>query len=231
MSAAVVVGLLEDDDDQAAVFETWLTEAGYRVQRFAHAAEFRRKLGALSVDILILDWMLPDQPGPEVLDWLRHSAQAELPVIFVTARTGEQDIVAALKAGADDYVTKPPRRAELLARIETLLRRTGVTGAEPIIRDIAPFEIDTQRRRVVRAGQSIDLTDREFDLATFVFRRPGRVISREALLSQVWNVAHSVTTRTVDTHMSRLRKKLELNGEHGWRLTAVYQHGYRLEHT
>lgn len=231
MSAALVVGLLEDDEDQAAVFESWLTEAGYRVQCFASATEFRRKLGALSVDLLILDWILPDQPGPEVLDWLRHSAQAELPVIFVTARTGEQDIVAALKAGADDYVTKPPRRGELLARVEALLRRAGVTGAEAVIRDVAPFEIDTQRRRVTCAGEPIALTDREFDLAVHVFRRPGRVISREALLSQVWNVSHSVTTRTVDTHMSRLRKKLDLNGVHGWRLTAVYQHGYRLEHT
>ena len=102
-------------------------------------------------------------------------------------------------------------------------------GCRLIICNVPPYEIDTQRRRVTLAGTPIKLTDREFDLAVFVFRRHGRIVSRETLLEQVWKLSSAVTTRTVDTHMSRLRKKLKLNGEHGWRLTAVYQHGYRLE--
>ncbi len=226
---AVTIGLVEDDTDQSGLFAQWLSEAGYRVRQFGSAAEFRRRLGAESVDVVVLDWLLPDTPGIEVLDWLRHSTQSQLPVIFLTAKTGEQDIVQGLAAGADDYVLKPPRRAELLARIDAVLRRTGVSSVDPILRDVPPFEIDTQKRRVSLNGEAIKLTDREFDLAAFVFRRHGRIVSRETLLEQVWKLSSAVTTRTVDTHMSRLRKKLQLNGEHGWRLTAVYQHGYRLE--
>ena len=92
-----------------------------------------------------------------------------------------------------------------------------------------PYHIDLMRRRVAIEGRDIELTQREFDLATYLFRRQGRIVSRDALLENVWNMSAQVSTRTVDTHVSRLRKKLELGGEHGWRLTAVYQHGYRLE--
>jgi DNA-binding response OmpR family regulator len=91
--------------------------------------------------------------------------------------------------------------------------------------------IDSRRRRVGVAGKDVSLTQREFDLAMFLFRRHGRIVSRDSLLENVWNLSASVSTRTVDTHVSRLRKKLELNGEHGWRLAAIYQHGYRLEQT
>jgi DNA-binding response OmpR family regulator len=226
---ALCIGLVEDDADQSRLYSAWLEDAGYKVLAFGTAADFRRKLGAASVDAVLLDWGLPDAEGPEVVDWLRHSAHASLPVVFLTARVTEADIVAGLRAGADDYVPKPPRRAELLARLSAVLRRTGAANADPILRDVAPWEIDTRQRKVVVAGEEIDLTDREFDLAAYLFRRPDRIVSRDALLSQVWNLGSGVATRTVDTHISRLRRKLLLDGEHGWRLTAVYQHGYRLE--
>jgi two-component system, OmpR family, response regulator RegX3 len=229
MHASVTIGLVEDDADQAALYSSWLQEAGFLVLRFATAAEFRRRLGPGSVDVVLLDWLLPDTTGLEVIDWLRHSAQAQLPVIFLTAKSQEADIVEGLKAGADDYVTKPPRRGELLARIDAVLRRTGLGTGDSVIRDVPPYTIDIQRREVTLADKVMTLTDREFDLAAFLFRRQGRIVSRETLLSQVWNLGGSVTTRTVDTHISRLRKKLALSGEHGWCLTAVYQHGYRLE--
>jgi two-component system response regulator RegX3 len=228
-ASALCIGLVEDDPDQARLFAAWLEESGYRVLLFATAAEFRRRLGAASVDAVLLDWGLPDAEGPEVVDWLRHSAHAGLPVVFLTARISEADIVAGLRAGADDYVPKPPRKSELLARLGAVLRRTGAATADPVLREVPPWEIDTRQRRVLLAGEEVELTDREFDLAAYLFRRPGRIVSREALLSQVWNLGGGVATRTVDTHVSRLRRKLLLDGEHGWRLTAVYQHGYRLE--
>jgi two-component system response regulator RegX3 len=228
-ASALCIGLVEDDADQARLYTTWLEESGYRVLWFGTAGDFRRKPGAASVDAVLLDWGLPDAEGPEVVDWLRHSAHAGLPVVFLTARVTEADVVAGLRAGADDYVAKPPRRAELLARLGAVLRRTGAANADPVLRDVPPWEIDTRERRVLLAGEEIELTDREFDLAAYLFRRPGRIVSRDALLSQVWNLGSGVATRTVDTHVSRLRRKLALDGEHGWRLTAVYQHGYRLE--
>jgi DNA-binding response OmpR family regulator len=223
------IGLVEDDPDQSRLYSAWLEDSGYKVLTFGTAAEFRRRLGAASVDAVLLDWGLPDAEGPEVVDWLRHSAHAGLPVVFLTARVTETDIVAGLRAGADDYVPKPPRRGELLARLAAVLRRTGAATTDPVLREVAPWEIDTRQRRVLVAGEAIELTDREFDLAAYLFRRPGRIVSRDALLSQVWNLGSGVATRTVDTHISRLRRKLALDGEHGWRLTAVYQHGYRLE--
>jgi two-component system response regulator RegX3 len=227
--ASLCIGLVEDDMDQSRLYTAWLEEAGYKVLSFGTAAEFRRRLGAASVDAILLDWGLPDAEGPEVVEWVRQSAHSGLPVVFLTARVTEADICAGLRAGADDYVPKPPRRAELLARLSAVLRRTGAANSDPVLRDVAPWEIDTRQRRISLAGEEIELTDREFDLAAYLFRRPDRIVSRDALLSQVWNLGSGVATRTVDTHISRLRRKLALDGEHGWRLTAVYQHGYRLE--
>ncbi|MEZ5545616.1 MAG: response regulator transcription factor [Lysobacteraceae bacterium] len=229
-AARNAVGLVEDDPDQAQLIAHWLENAGYTVKLFQHAAEFRRKLGAVSVDLLILDWNLPDESGLTVLRALRESGNNQLPVLFLTARDGEQDIVTGLSQGADDYVTKPARQGELLARVEVLLRRTGLhTETRLDDETLAPYMIDPARRRITLNGEEITLTEREFDLALFLFRRRGRIVSRDSLLESVWNLPGDVATRTVDTHVSRLRKKLELGGEHGWRLSAVYQHGYRLE--
>ncbi len=225
-----VVGALEDDPDQAGLLQLWLEKAGYETLLFANATEFRRRLGSESIDLLLLDWMLPATSGLEVLEWVRGGANPGLPVIFLTARSSQADIVRGLEAGADDYVVKPPKPAELLARVAAVLRRRGThEDAQSSQIDVSPYRVDLNRRRVSINEQEVELTQREFDLAAYLFRRHGRIISREALLEQVWNLSPGVTTRTVDTHISRLRKKLALSGEYGWRLTAVYQHGYRLE--
>lgn len=203
--------------------------AGYNVRIYQDAADFRRKLGVEAVDLLLLDWNLPDESGLDVLKWLRAEGHTRLPVIFLTARNDEADIIDGLKAGADDYLTKPARQGELLARVGAMLRRMGLVNEGGSVEDLPPFRIDFGKRRISLNDREVVLTEREFDLAAFLFRRRGRVVSRDALLEGVWNIRNDVATRTVDTHISRLRKKLELAGEHGWRLNAVYQHGYRLE--
>jgi DNA-binding response OmpR family regulator len=225
----LVVGLLEDDADQAALVGQWLQESGYTVRTFRTAAEFRRRQGGEVIDLLLLDWMLPDTPGIEVMRWIRTSANNSLPVIFLTARGAEDDLVRALASGGDDYVVKPARRNELIARVGAMLRRQDGNGEHDGEIDLPPYRLDPQRRRISVNGREIELTQREFDLAKFLFRRHGRIVGRDALLENVWNLSAAISTRTVDTHVSRLRKKLDLNGEHGWRLAAVYQHGYRLE--
>ena len=225
----LVVGLLEDDADQAAIVAQWLEEAGYTVRVFRTAGEFRRRQGAESIDLLLLDWVLPDTAGIDVLGWIRASGNSRLPVIFLTARDAEEDLVRALASGGDDYVVKPAKRRELLARVSALLRRHGANGSGETELDLGPYRVDMQRRRITLNGREIELTQREFDLANFLFRRHGRIVGRDALLEHVWNLSAAVSTRTVDTHVSRLRKKLDLNGENGWRLAAIYQHGYRLE--
>jgi len=225
----LVVGLLEDDADQAAVVAQWLEEAGYAVRVFRTASEFRRRQGSEVIDLLLLDWILPDTTGIDVVSWIRTSPNNRLPVIFLTARGSEEDVVRGLAAGGDDYVVKPAKRGELLARLDALLRRHSGTGSSTSHIDLPPYRVDPQRRRISINGREIELTQREFDLANFLFRRQGRIVGRNALLEHVWNLSAAVSTRTVDTHISRLRKKLDLNGEHGWRLAAIYQHGYRLE--
>lgn len=229
MSVQAQIGLLEDDVDQLRLLERWLGMAGYRVHSYPNAVEFRRRYGAGAADLLVLDWNLPDESGLSVLRWLRSSG-ANVPVLFLTARNDEADVVEALREGADDYVGKPARHEEFLARVEALLRRTALSRAESETEEIvAPYRVDMVRRRVELNGEVIALTEREFDLVLFLFRHRGRMISREALLESVWNMRGDAMTRTVDTHISRVRKKLGLTGEHGWRLNAVYQHGYRLE--
>ena len=227
----VVVGVLEDDPDQAELLRLWLEQAGYQVRWYSDTKDFRRRLGAESIDVLLLDWNLGhDSSGLEMLEWMRESAHQKLPVIFLTARNSEQDIIAGLQAGADDYVVKPANRGELMARIQVILRRSGMASQSTNwASEIEPYVIDVERRSIRFGSAPVDLTDREFDLAMYMFRRHGRIVSRESLLENVWNLSADVNTRTVDTHVSRLRRKLELNGSHGWVLNAVYQHGYRLE--
>lgn len=224
-----VIGFLEDDPDQADLILHWLEQAGYRTRLYSSASDFRRHQGSEAIDLLLLDWMLPDASGPEVATWIRASANARLPIIFLTARASEADVVRGLNAGADDYVVKPAKQHELVARVAAVLRRIGLDDGGGGCFDVAPYRVDPNRQRIAFDGRDIELTPREFELAAFLFRRHGRIVSRDALLENVWNMNASVSTRTVDTHVSRLRKKLELNGEHGWRLSAVYQHGYRLE--
>ncbi len=222
------VGCVEDDPDQVGLLRLWLEQAGYGCAVFRTASDFRRGLGNEAVDLVLLDRALPDATGFEVLSWIRQSPNAGLPVIFLTASGEESDIIEGLAAGADDYVVKPPKQGELLARVAAVMRRRGgdVDGVDVL--ELPPYQIDPQRRQVSVGGKAAELTQREYELACYLFRRQGRIVSRDALLENVWNRG-GVTTRTVDTHISRLRKKLGLSGEHGWRLTAVYQHGYRIE--
>ncbi len=229
MGEAATVILVEDDADQARLYSTWLVDGGYRVETCTGASEFRRRLGDSGAALALFDCRLPDGDCIGLARWVRESVHAKLPVIMLTACADETDIVAGLHAGADDYVVKPPRRDELLARIGALLRRSAPEPVQGIIADIEPYAIDTLRRACHVGGVAIDLTDREFDLAAYLFRRAGQVVSREALLRDVWKLNAEVNTRTVDTHVSRLRRKSGLGGEHGWRLVSVYQHGYRLE--
>lgn len=227
----LVVGLLEDDADMAALVSQWLGDAGYTVRWFRTTNEYRRRQGSEGVDLLLLDWMLPDSNGIDVLESIRSSPNSRLPVIFLTSRDSEDDIVCGLASGADDYVVKPPRQRTLIARVNAVLRRHALDGESGETMAVAPYSVDARRRRIRIDDRDIELTQREFDLASFLFRRSGRIVSRDALLENVWNLSAAVSTRTVDTHVSRLRKKLFLNGEHGWRLAAIYQHGYRLEQT
>ena len=165
----------------------------------------------------------------QVLKEIRTSVPAAL-VIFATARDRDDDIARGLQAGADDYITKPVRQGELLARIEAVARRVrGGPQTTPDLLELGPFKLNRSARTVECDGHRVELTDKEYALAEFFFLHAEKVVSRQHLLEAVWGLQAKAQTRTVDTHVSRLRTKLGLGGERGWRLAAVHQFGYRLE--
>lgn len=227
MSRTLQIGLVEDDPTQAKIIGTLVRNAGMDCLHYASELEFRRRMGPESIDLLLLDWNLPGVSGIDLLRELRQ-ANSPLPVVFLTGNDQESDIVAGLQAGADDYIVKPARPGELVARIQAALRRATPPNAPPLIEDAEPFAFDLERRRLTLRGEWVELTDREFDLLVFLFQRRGKVVSRETLLSQVWRVGPNVATRSIDTYVSRLRKRLDLQGDSEWRLEGIYQHGYRL---
>jgi len=226
------VAILEDDTDQAELTKLWLTDAEHTVDCYADAASFLRAVRHDSFDMYLLDWVLPDLSGIEVLKKLRRELSDYTPTLIVTAKDEEQSIVRGLDAGADDYLVKPIRRAELVARVSAILRRAAGGHPEQDNLDVAPYELNLANKTVSLNGEQANLTNREFELALFFFHNAGKMISRNHLLESIWGIENkSVSTRTVDTHVSRLRKKLELGEENGWKLSAIYQHGYRIERT
>jgi DNA-binding response OmpR family regulator len=225
----VRIGLLEDDVHQAHAMQVWLEAAGHECRVFPSGTAFREAVREAHFDLLILDWLLPDTNGIEILQWLRSQCDWQVPVIFVTRMDKEEDVVLALGQGADDYMTKPVKPLEMLARITALSRRAHPQQERPADLTIGPYRFNINSRTLEHAGERVDLTHKEFDLALFLFRNPGRLLSRGKILETVWGTTAELNTRTVDTHISRIRNKLGLLPENGWRLSAVYQHGYRLE--
>lgn len=223
-----ILGLLEDDPDQALLYIAWFKSSGYAVLWCKSAEEFREANAQHQVDALVMDWGLPGESGMEMLYRLRRKEQLSLPVLFITARDDEASIVAALDQGADDFVTKPARKRELVARVEAMLRRANVqSGRESTV--IGHVTIEFDKRRVLVDGDVVDMTEREFDVLSFLANRLGSVVNRKTLYEAVWRQPLDESSRTVDTHISRVRQKLGLTGDSGLVLSSVYQLGYRLE--
>ena len=222
------IAILEDDPDQLALLQRWLVQDGHDVHGYKTGREAMMRATRESFDLFLLDWQVPDVSGTEVLQWVRNNVSQSVPILFVTVRDSEQDIVFALEHGADDYMVKPVRRQELLARVHALLRRAYPSEEEKLL-SFPPFEIDLERGEVRKAGTKLDLTPKEFDLTVMLFRNIGRLMSRGHLQERVWGRTSNIATRTVDTHVSQVRKKLDLRPETGFRVVPVYNYGYRLE--
>ncbi|HUG77288.1 MAG TPA: response regulator transcription factor [Burkholderiales bacterium] len=222
------IAILEDDPDQAALLRRWISEDGHDVHAYHSGREAMKQANRESFDLFMLDWQVPDVSGAEVLAWLRSNVSRSVPVLFVTVRDSEQDIVFALEHGADDYMVKPVRRQELLARVHALLRRAYPIEEKKLL-SFPPYDIDIQRGEVRRDGAKIELTPKEFELTVALFRNIGRLLSRGHLQESVWGRTGDIATRTVDTHVSQVRKKLDLRPESGYRVVPIYNYGYRLE--
>ncbi len=225
------IAILEDDPDQAALVRRWLEDDGHSCMHSPRSEAFLRTVLHESYDVLLIDWMLPGpSSGVEVMQRIRESGADYTPVLMMTARDEEEDIVTALGAGAHDYMVKPLRRNELLARLAALVRTARGGRAQRELPDTSPWVIDVEHKCITLGDAPISLTNREFDLAVFLFANTGRALSRGHILESIWGLPNAdMNTRTVDTHVSRLRRKLQIGAETGWQLSAIYQHGYRLE--
>ena len=208
-----LVLLVEDDAAIATLLRYNLEKQGYRVAEASDGQEALTLIQEQPPDLVLLDWMLPTLSGIEVCRQIRRKpATRELPVIMVTARTEDQDAVRGLNTGADDYVTKPFNNDALLARVRALLRRsnTMTDKGQLLFHDI---EMDLSSHRVTRNGRRVHLGPTEFRLLEFFMQHPRRVFSREELLDAVWGHDIHVEPRTVDVHIRRLRKSINVDGE------------------
>lgn len=218
--------LVEDDADLARGLAFNLRHEGYEVDVAGTVKEGRRLALRAETDLLVLDLALPDGDGLEILKSLR-SAGSRVPVLCLTARGQETDVVMGLGTGADDYVKKPFGLAELFARVAALLRRAGPAAAE-VLR-LGGAEVDLAARRVRRGGKEEDLTPVETDLLRYLLARRGQAVEREQILRDLWGVDGRHETRTLDNHVARLRKKLEEDPARPAVLVTVHGSGYRLE--
>ena len=221
----MLIGVLEDDLAQQEMYKLWFGTAKHDCVCYGTAATFEQALGKEAFELLIIDWTLPDSTGEIVLKRVREQLGWSIPVIFVTARESEIDIVNALRSGADDYLVKPPKYLELLARIESLSRRIK----PPALQQIGAYEINQASHQIRFKGQEVELTHKEFELACYMFQNPGKLLSRVHLLEKLWGLNANVDTRTIDTHVSRIRRKLQIMPANGWEIIPVYGFGYRIE--
>jgi DNA-binding response OmpR family regulator len=223
---APAVLLVEDDQAVAEPLVRALRHEGYVVD---HAGSGSAALAALAdhpPDLVVLDLGLPEVDGLEVCRRLRASG-GQVPVLMLTARTEELDAVVGLDAGADDYVTKPFRLAELLARVRALLRRASADGATVL--SVSDVELDLSARRVCVKGHEVVLSNKEYDLLAALMRRAGTVVSREELMREVWQTAWMGSSKTLDMHVSWLRRKLGDDAARPRYITTVRGVGFRFE--
>lgn len=234
------IGLLEDDKSQIELISLWANEVGDQLQSYTTGQSFREALLHENFDLLVLDWHLPDTTGIDVLDWLREEKASNTPVIFITSRDCAESVVEALEHGADDYMVKPVNKDITLARIKALQRRykidvsmnenkseNNIAGAKGV-ESFYPYEINESENNISVNGTTIKLTNKEFKLAVYLFRNAGCLVSRNQLMDDIWGIKADLNTRTVDTHISRIRSKLGIYPTIGWQLSSIYQRGYRL---
>lgn len=216
--------VVDDDQDLAEMLGIVLNGAGIEVDLVSRGDEAVEVFRNSQPDLVLLDIMLPGLDGIEVCREIRkHSTR--VPIVMLTAKSDTHDIVKGLEAGADDYMVKPFKPSELVARIRTRLRRTGgnINGNLTI----GDLSIDIVEHTVMRGGKEIPLTRLEFDLLVALAKEPGRVFTREALLSEVWGYRHSTDTRLVNVHVQRLRSKIEHDPENPTIITTVRGIGYK----
>ncbi len=216
--------VVDDEKDLRSLLEYNLVQAGFGVVTAENGREALERVRESPPDLVLLDVLLPDMPGTEVLKALRRTSPRPLPILMLTAKGEEIDRVLGLELGADDYVVKPFSVRELILRVRALLRRAEPTEVGQARFEFREISVDVERHQVLVSGKPVDLTALEFRLLTTLLNRRGRVQTRQALLTDVWGLSADLATRTVDTHIKRLREKLGVAGAYVETVRGV---GYR----
>lgn len=221
-----MIYLVEDDDSIRELVLYTLHTTGFEAEGFRNAADFWQALEKEMPQLVLLDIMLPDEDGLHILKRLRAGAKtADLPVMMLTAKSSEYDRVVGLDSGADDYMPKPFGMMELVSRVRALLRRAAKPAAEDKLFTAGSLAVDVKRRAVTVDGEPVILTYKEFELLCYLLENRGVVLSRDQILTKIWDYNYSGETRTVDVHIRTLRQKL---GDAGALIETVRGVGYRL---
>jgi len=220
-----LIYIVEDDESIREIETIALKNSNYIVSAFENAKEFYKKLDELVPDLILLDVMLPDESGYDIVRKLRkRPATQDIPIIMVTAKTTEMDMIKGLDGGADDYIKKPFSIMELITRVKALLRRTA--KEEPKLLKLDDLVIDHERQVVTVNNEPVDLTYKEYELLRLLMGSQGIVMTREVIMRSVWDTDFEGETRTVDMHIKTLRHKL---GDYGSRIKTVRNVGYVIE--
>ncbi|AIO69559.1 response regulator transcription factor [Burkholderia oklahomensis] len=226
----MVIYLIEDDEIQAQYYQSILAGHGWEVKILLDGERAFREIHRMTPDLVILDRRLPDLDGLEVLAWIRKN-HATVPVLILTNAVLESDVVTALEAGADDYVIKPPREQEFVARVKALYRRSREIHTRPELMEIGPYKIQTIEKTVYLHREKIPLSPKEYEIIELLAQNLGQVVPRDKMVSLVWGrPPDEASFRTLDTHIYRIRQKLGLTRYNLVILRSVYRHGYRLEY-
>jgi DNA-binding response OmpR family regulator len=225
------IAAVDDDPAQLDLIKAVVVSMGHDCHPFVDGTSLLRLLPRETFDLFIVDWELPDISGPRVIRAIRDMSMSPMPILMMTNRSDERDIVEGLNCGADDYMVKSTRVAELRARLMALLRRGGHASATTEMA-WGRYRFLVQERTVWQEDAQIEtLTHKEFDLALLLFRNIGRLLSRGHLIEAVWGIGSDISSRSLDVYVSHVRSKLGLRAPSGYRLVSVYNHGYRLEET
>lgn len=223
----VNIAILEDDIVVANLITAVFDEVGWNYQHFTYIESFVSNLNPETYDLMLLDWSLPDGEADVVIQQVRNELEMMTPIIIESANGDEEQIVRALEMGADDYVIKPLRMFELRARISALLRPRGHPSEQSLT--LGEYRWSVTEHEFYLQDDKLELSKLEFSLARYFFEHFNELISRDQLLNDVWNRNKEVDTRTVDAHVSRLRKKLRFEQNTGYQISSLRGYGYRLE--